>query len=412
MRTTRRFHWILALPLTLTATLVACNLQVAGGQPLSVAATDTPLSETAIVTSTGSAPQASPTAIPTATPLPTATAAPTPTATPSLYPMGPSVYPAGADPLTGLIVANPSLLNLRPLAIKVSNFPRSARPQAGLSKADLLFELYTEGGATRFLALYYGQSADKVGPIRSARVEDTSITPLYDAILVHVQAYEDVWNELYAMGIANINEFPASCPAICRDPTVAVQVNSAFGNTQALDAYATNTQLETGKPNLAGMIFNQAPPANSTPARGLVVNFSRSAIAEWQYDASSGLYLRSSETEGGGLAALNDSTTNQQLAVDNALVLFVPYNRYFGATTSAEMWQLALKGSGRAVFFRDGGAVTGTWRTAVPGQPLQFFDSTGQPYALKPGNSWIAVIGKSSSSIPSTQLWSFYMYFP
>jgi hypothetical protein len=398
---------ILILPLVLSLLLVACNLQqVTGGQPAAAVASDTPLPEAVNPTETALAPQASPTAIPTETPLPT------PTATPSLYPMGPNEYPVGVDPLTGLVVANSSLLNLRPLAIKVSNFPRSARPQAGLSKADLLFELYTEGGATRFIALYYGQSADRVGPIRSARVEDTSITPLYDAILVHVQAYEDVWNELYALGIANINEFPASCPAICRDPTVAVQVNSAFGNTQALDAYATNTQLETGKPNLAGMVFDPERPANSTSAQGLLVNFSQSARAEWQYDVASGEYWRFSENDGGSMVPLDDSTTNTQLAVDNALVLFVPFNRYVGATTSAEMWQLGLQGSGKAVFFRDGGVVTGTWRTVVPGAPLQFFDSSGQPYALKPGNSWIAVIGKASSTIPSSQLWTFRMYFP
>jgi hypothetical protein len=409
MKTTRRFPLILAVPLALALLVVGCNFQqVAGGPPVSASASDTPGQGPVSVTNTAAASEASATAAPTATSLP-----PTPTATPALtYPVGPDQYPAGVDPLTGLIVADPSLLNLRPLGIKVSNFPRSARPQAGLSQADLLFEMYTEGGSTRFLAMYYGRSADKVGPMRSARVEDTRIIPLYDAILVHVQAYQDVWDQMYASGIDFINEFPAACPAICRDPTVTDKVNSAFSNTQALDAYAKNVRLETGKPNLAGMVFDPAPPAKATPAQGLLVIFSQSARAEWRFDAGSGMYLRYSENDAGAMIPLDDRTTNKQIAVANAVVLFVPFNRYVGKTTTAEMWDLGLGGSGKAVFFRDGDVVSGTWKRVNPARPLQFFGSDGQPYALRPGNSWVALIGKSSSAIPSAKEWTFHMYFP
>jgi hypothetical protein len=73
----------------------------------------------------------------------TATALPTATATPTPAPLGPSFAP-GINPLTGLAVADPVLLERRPMGIKVSNFPRSLRPHSGLSFADLVFEYYTE----------------------------------------------------------------------------------------------------------------------------------------------------------------------------------------------------------------------------------------------------------------------------
>jgi hypothetical protein len=408
MKANRRLPLLLAVPLGMSVLVIACNLQqVTGALPIVAAASPTAAAPEASATSTVPVPEASATAVPTPT-----RPAPTPTATPNPYPMGPSQYPAGFDPLTGLVVADPSLLDLRPLGIKVSNFPRSARPQAGLSKADLLFEMYTEEGTTRFMALYYGQAADKVGPMRSARVEDTSIVPLYDAILVHVQAYQDVWDKMYSSGIDFINEFPAACPAICRDPSITEKVNSAFGNTTALDAYAKNVRLETGRPNLAGMAFDPVPPAKATTAQGLLVVYSQSARAEWRFDSGSGRYLRYSENDAGAMIPLNDRTTNQQLSVANALVLFVPFNRYVGKTTSAEMWSLGLTGSGKAVFFRDGDVVTGTWKRVFPTQPLQFFGPDGQPYALKPGNSWIGIIGRVSGTLPSSKEWTFYMYFP
>ena len=45
------------------------------------------------------------------------------------------------------------------------NLPRNHRPKYGLSAADLVYEYYTEAGTTRFIALFYGQDAETVGPI-------------------------------------------------------------------------------------------------------------------------------------------------------------------------------------------------------------------------------------------------------
>ncbi|HSJ86019.1 MAG TPA: DUF3048 domain-containing protein, partial [Anaerolineales bacterium] len=56
------------------------------------------------------------------------------------------LLPTDLDPLTGLVPADPSLLERRPLAIKVANYPRYIRPQSGLTLADNIYEYYIEGG--------------------------------------------------------------------------------------------------------------------------------------------------------------------------------------------------------------------------------------------------------------------------
>ena len=93
------------------------------------------------------------------------------------------------DPLTGLKVANPALLERRPMVIKVSNLPRNVRPQWGLSLADIVFEYYTEEGTTRFAAVFYGNDAATVGPIRSGRFIDTHIVRGYKAVFAFGSAY-------------------------------------------------------------------------------------------------------------------------------------------------------------------------------------------------------------------------------
>jgi hypothetical protein len=331
---------------------------------------------------------------------------------PVVYPVGPDNFSEDINPLTGLRVPDVALLDRRPLAVKVSNFPRSARPQAGLSRADLLFEYYTEGGSTRFMAMYYGQEADKVGPIRSARVEDTRIVPLYDAILVHVQAYQDVWDQMYNSGIDFINEFPAACPAICRDANEKIKENSAFGNTAELTKYAGIVRLLRGRPNLNGMLFDSATPGGGGDAASLWVRFSAAALAEWRFDAVSDSYLRFSENESGALVALNDRVTGRQLSVANAVILFVPFNRFVGKTTSAEMWDLNLSGEGKGVFFRDGKVFEGTWKRVSASQPLQLLGPSGSLFALQPGSTWIGVIGKNSGMTRDTNQWQFRMAWP
>jgi hypothetical protein len=60
------------------------------------------------------------------------------------------------NPLTGLPVADPSLLQIPAALVSISHFPVEARPQAGLSFAPYVFEIYITEGATRFLTTFYG----------------------------------------------------------------------------------------------------------------------------------------------------------------------------------------------------------------------------------------------------------------
>jgi hypothetical protein len=395
------------IPLLLLALLPACNFTLRNGESSSAES-----SEAFVASQTGTfaedyVPDFSPTPTSTATPTPT----PTETPIPLVYPVGPSGFPTNVSPLTGLVVDNMQWLERRPLGIKVSNFPRTARPQAGLSRADLLWEFYTEYGNTRWVAMFYGQEAEKAGPIRSARVLDTRLVPHYDAILVHVQAFETVWEEISKSGIDTINEFPASCPAICRDTEEEVVENSAFGNTAELTKYAKRIGMDSGqRPNLDGMVFDPAVPADADAAVGARIYFSSSATAQWTYDEESNRYLRFSENDVLNLVPLDDRTTGSQLAVDNVIVLMVDIFTYTGKSGTGEQLDMDLNSSGKAFFFRDGVVVLGTWKSAGPNVPLQFEDSQGGAYALHPGSTYIGIVGKRNIGAPAaTTEWHFYV---
>lgn len=88
-----------------------------------------------------------------------------------------------AFPLTGLLTDDEEAVQVRPVAVVINNDPR-ARPQSGLNEADIIYELLTEGGITRYLAIFQSEKPDMVGPARSARPYFIELANGYDAFFV------------------------------------------------------------------------------------------------------------------------------------------------------------------------------------------------------------------------------------
>ncbi|NDJ75964.1 MAG: DUF3048 domain-containing protein, partial [Chloroflexi bacterium] len=97
--------------------------------------------------------------------------------------IGPEEYPEGINPLTGLPVYDPEVLLRRPILVKVVNAPDMARPQWGLPQADVVWEYWMPGGFTRFAAIFYSQSPERVGPIRSLRMPDFELAHIYNSLI-------------------------------------------------------------------------------------------------------------------------------------------------------------------------------------------------------------------------------------
>jgi len=85
-------------------------------------------------------------------------------------------------PLTGK--STTEQITNRPVAVMVSN-QTQARPQTGLSEADIVFEMLTEGNVTRFMAIYQSKQPEVVGPVRSAREYFFDLADDYDALYVY-----------------------------------------------------------------------------------------------------------------------------------------------------------------------------------------------------------------------------------
>jgi hypothetical protein len=357
---------------------------------------------------------------PTATLPPTATTAPTavpPTATPSfaVVASGPTNFPANINPLTGLQVADPTILNRRPVLIKVSNWPAVVRPQSGLSSADIVFEYYIGEGMNRFVGLFYGQNAAKVGSIRSGRLVDAQLGPLYQAVLASSGAYVTVENAIdKALGNRVINEGSGACPMFCRDDKIS-SPNNLFADTSKVTEYAqTHGADPKTKQNLDGMAFNPAVPTTGKAAQQLTVQINDTDRGGWTYDAVSGAYLRSIENIDAKnnltMVPLADANTKKQLAFNNVVVIYATYTELAPTMNNIALSQAGV--GGKAVLFRDGKAIEGTWKSQGPTSPLTFFGADGKPMPFKPGNSWFALMGIHSQTTEKDGVWQVIFNLP
>jgi Protein of unknown function (DUF3048) N-terminal domain/Protein of unknown function (DUF3048) C-terminal domain len=374
---------------------------------LAACGTATPVIPTATETATVTIPTVTP--IPYETPSETPT--PQPTSTPSYPPegYGPSNFPTDVDPLTGLKVADPALLDRRPMLIKVSNIPRNNRPQWGLSLSDIVFEYYTEEGNTRFAAIFLGNNADIVGPIRSGRFIDGQLVRGYKAMFAFGSAYISEMERFLKSDFVNRLVIEGySTPLTRFDPN---GVNFLVANTVTLSAYATSKGIN-GRQNLDGMSFNLASPAGGQPVPQIFVRYSGVIYNRWDYDPATGRYLRFADAVNDynnvkeEYTQLIDRLTNQPIAFDNLVVIYVAHELY-----SRGIYDIQLNGTGDGYAFRDGQAYQVKWqRNSTDVVSLTNLDGT--PYAFKPGTTWFEVVGVNSSVEPVSQGWRFTHQMP
>ncbi|TAK13096.1 MAG: DUF3048 domain-containing protein [Anaerolineae bacterium] len=368
---------------------------------------------------------------------PTITPTPTPTGPPVVIPLiisqptppgyGPDIFPYNINPLTGLQVDDPALLERRPFAIKVVNYPRTVRPQSGLSLADNVYEYYMERGISRFIAVFYGNDAPRVGPIRSGRFFDEHIFRMYDAFFAFGYADERIADYFETLGdywvqslVLDPGENPQQCNPerplwFCRDFGL-VTYNNLFGNTAEMQRIVSRRSFGNHRPDLTGRRYAARPPAGGALALDVRVRFSIINYCKWDYDVASGRYLRYAETYGYAdtsieeYAPLIDAATGQHIAADNIVVLFTPY-MFFVKTPTTEIVNVPLYGDGQAFVFRDGFAYPAVWVRPESGI-LQLYGLDGEIFPLKPGNTWFEVISTESTIVNGAIDWRFTHVMP
>ena len=281
--------------------------------------------------------------------------------------MARSDVPADTDPLRPAV------------AVKVENDP-AARPQSGLEEADVVYEEIVEGGITRFMAIFHCGDAKRVGPVRSARFDDPKIALPFTRILAFSGANSIVARELKRNDIATLVEGMKG-DAFYRVPEGSISVHSVFVDTVKLRDAAPPSRPPRPHVFPLGELNDDA-----TKARRVAINFSADSTIEYRWKNNEWRRYEAGEKF---MAA-----SGRQIGVPNLLVQEVDVDN---SPTIVDIEgnpspDIKLRGSGRALLFRDGRVVKGEWTIKEEGTVPTFTTTGGDEFAFDRGPVWVELV--------------------
>jgi hypothetical protein len=306
---------------------------------------------------------------------------------PSGPPPPPPTCPlSGVDP-EGEVPVRPAL------AIKVENLPAS-RPQTGLSWADIVYEEPVEGGITRFIAVYQCQDAERVEPVRSARLTDPDILvqfgrPLF-AYAGGGAGIPAAVKQARLIDLSYVSEVAAD--AFDRDPAREAP-HDLYTSTRGLYKAARDEirRLDLGLPS---PVFTfTSDKVKGKKVGELHVPFSSWASdVYWRWNAGKGAFLR---WHGSAPHVSSDGT---QYAATNVIVQVVETILTDNADANdVRSPKVISVGEGKAYVLRKGRIVVGTWSRPSLDDVTKFYDKKGNEIALTPGNTWVELAPKEIS---------------
>lgn len=274
------------------------------------------------------------------------------------------------------------------LAVKVENLP-AARPQYGLTTADVVYEEPVEGGITRFIVIYQCHNASRIEPIRSGRFLDVDVVRQYGAhpLFAYAGAISWVVNYIDNSSLIDIGIFHAPQSAYWRDPARYAPHNLVSDTSVLYAAGVARHAPQTPPPP----VFNYgALPLGATPAANVDIAWTAPGQAvNWTWNASKGLYYRSYVGLGPALAGGGGQISAPNVVVIKAVEYATPYVE---DATGAHENDLVLTGTGSAQVFRNGVVINGTWKRPSLADKTQLLTSSGQPINLTPGPTWVELV--------------------
>ncbi|MEI4770312.1 DUF3048 domain-containing protein [Psychrobacillus sp. FJAT-51614] len=283
-------------------------------------------------------------------------------------------------PFTG--VGSEVELKHRAVLVTMNNHPL-ARPQSGIAKADIIYEMLAEGNVTRFLALYQSEIPDKIGPVRSARDYFVTIAKGLDAFYIAHGYSPDAQKMLNARVVDHINGMQYDGILFERSKERKAPHNS----------YITKENIETGADKVgASMDIRKIPKLSffdsvegvklGNPVSSISIRYGNGASFENQYTYSpdEGLYERTSAGE-----LTTDKETEDPVKISNVIFMEIPHKTIDNAGRQA----LSLNDGGRAYLFQAGVMREIEWEN-VDGilVPME----NGVPAKLVKGMSWISFV--------------------
>jgi len=172
-------------------------------------------------------------------------------------------------------------------------------------------------------------------------------------------------------------------------------INSAMIPVAAIEDMAKSMNQEINPHNMQVNQFSQHPPSNGKPAPRLWFIYNSIDQVIWQYSKDTETYNRyQDDADGEKFIRATDRLNEDPLSFENVVILFTNHR---SCTETAFDLDLKYINKAPAILLRDGQLYRIYWTTKNEDyekstgklRPIRFIDENGDPFPLKPGQSWV-----------------------
>ncbi len=294
--------------------------------------------------------------------------------------------------LTGLCDLAPERAGQRPFAVSVNN-NYASWPQYGVSRADIVVEIETEGGITRLMALYSDPSdVGYIGSVRSLRHQFIQAVGQWDPIITHIGTSTVAEEWVWGCGLTTLNGYYTEDFLYIdrvRMETYASE-HCKFTENDLLYAGCETLGIDTALSREMPPAFNfTTDPENKIipatgDARRVTFEFSGLYDGELRYHPLAQKYYKWQDGEPQIDAGNNDA----QMCFDNCLLLLA----YIGGIADTELVDVDYSGGGEGFYFSQGRYEHITWQKPAWDADFIFRRDDGSELVLNTGTTYLAVI--------------------
>jgi hypothetical protein len=289
--------------------------------------------------------------------------------------------------LTGLPI-DPALENRRVFAIMFDNH-YGARPQAGLSQADIVYEILAEGWITRYMGIFQSQYPENIGPVRSARDYFLDRALEYDAFYTHVGGSPKGLADIKRLNAYDIDAMSCRANTFWRIDYKKIPHNM-YTSSEAIikEAQRKNYALEDSIDFFN--FYKKDTMLNGEKGRIIKITYMKPTsydsvgyVSEFRYDENTGLYTRLVNGD-----EYIDENNKEVLTAKNILVQYTKHQ----VIDSVGRRKVDFVGTGKGLYFTNGEYIPVTWEKLSEKGRTKFYDASGEVIQLNRGNTWIQVV--------------------
>jgi hypothetical protein len=298
-----------------------------------------------------------------------------PSSTSSSLPSSAAPPPPKLSPLTGLVYSSHPVV-----AVKIED-TALGRPQVGVNKADIVYVEQVEGGLTRLMAIF-NRSLPTVEPVRSVRPSDPELA----LQLGHITFVASGGSRA---GIAPLDDSPLKAvindrgaDGFTRDPNRQAPENLKANLVQIAKKYGGPKAKDIG------LTWSATLPAGPTQPGTAIATKVGGTDVGFHWAAKQHRYVRLIDGQ------VQHTANGAVISTPNVIVQFCSVTTY---TKDRDVLGNPAKythtvGTGKAVVFRNGRRINGTWSRASVNAGTSFKSASGQSIPLAPGGAWIVLV--------------------